>query len=228
MNKLAKLTIFAFLIFTSFATAQVQSQQQAHYLDVPGALPAIPEVDPPGGGGILEEPEADSIVFVVDRSCSMGWGSSSIEIPGIPHATPWQAAQYELARAVDNLDGEAEFCVVLFNHSFITWRSELQVASEGNKASAISWVNSQYATGGTTYVSPVNWAINIVGGGPPEVVMFLSDGAPNEGYSAVAAITAANGGKAVINTVAFGVAGAALQIMQDIAAQNGGECRAIP
>ena len=122
---------------------------------------------------------------------------------------------------------EAMFDVFLFNHSFTAWNPALQEATENNKQSANSWVGSQYATGGTTYTPPVTAAIN-VGQGPPEVVMFLSDGAPNEGYAAVGSITAANSGQCVINTVAFGVAGSALQIMQDIAAQNGGDCRIVP
>ena len=227
------ITILAALAFVfalpGFATAQAfPDPSTPHFLDVPGVLPDIPEVDPGGGGGILEDPEADSVVFVVDRSCSMGWGSSSIEIPGIPGATPWQAAQYELGRAIDNLDAEARFGVVLFNHTYIYWTGQMEDATEGNKAAARSWVQSQYATGGTTYTPPVSWGINQIGQGPPEVIMFLSDGAPNEGYSAVGLITAANGGQCVINTVAFGVAGYAMQIMQDIAAQNGGECRVVP
>lgn len=222
---------FAILLAIAFAllpgAALAQFAITEHYLDVPGELPDIPEVEPPGGGGILEEPDADSVVFVVDRSCSMGWGSSSIEIPGMPSATPWQAAQYELGRAVDNLDGDARFNCVLFNHTFIQWTGVLEDATESNKQSCNSWVQSQYATGGTTYTPPVSAGINI-GQGPPEVVMFLSDGAPNEGPSAVGSITATNAGRSVINTVAFGVAGLALSIMQDIAAQNGGECRVVP
>lgn len=198
-----------------------------HTLDVPGEVPEIPQTPPPDPGGALEPPEADSVVFVVDRSCSMGWGSSSIEVPGVPGATPWQAAQYELTRAVNNLDQEAEFGAILFNHSFTLWRSVLEPATSANKTACTGWVNSQYATGGTTYTPAVTAAINI-GGGPPEVIMFLSDGYPNEGYGAVGSITSANGGQCIINTVAFGVGGSALQLMQDIANQNGGSCRVIP
>jgi hypothetical protein len=198
------------------------------YLDVPGEQPEPPEIEPPGGEGILEEPDADSVVFVVDRSCSMGWGSTSIEVPGVPGATPWQAAQYELNRAIENLDGDSRFGVVLFNSSFTMWRGALEVADEGNKSAARGWVSGQSATGGTTYTPAVSSGINI-GAGPPEVVMFLSDGAPNEGYSAVASIAAANGGRCIINTVAFGVpaGGSAFQIMSDIASQNGGEMRIV-
>lgn len=198
-----------------------------HVLDVPGEVPEIPRSIIPQPGGHLEPPEADSVVFVVDRSCSMGWGASSIEVPGSPHATPWQAALYELRRAIMNLDVDATFGVVLFNHSHEMWLTYLVTATHANKASATAWSEARSASGGTTYVPPVSAAINI-GFGPPEVVMFLSDGAPSEGYAAVPAITAVNGGQCIINTVAFGVGGSALQIMQDIANQNGGSCRVIP
>jgi hypothetical protein len=198
-----------------------------NYLDCPGELPEIPEVEAPGGGGVLEQPDASSVVFVVDKSCSMGWGRSSLEVPGLPYASPWQAAQYELTRAVDNLDAQARFSANFFNHSFGWWRPSMQDATEANKSSARSWVQSTSYGGGTTYIPPTAAAVNI-GGGPPEVVMFLSDGVPSEGYGAVGGITAANGGRCVINTVAFGVRGSALQIMTDIATNNGGECRVVP
>jgi hypothetical protein len=221
------LTLLAAVSLLAGAVAQ-QPAPGDMTLDVPNGLPGIPAAEPPGGGGVMEPPEADSVVFVVDRSCSMGWGSASIPIPGNPGATPWQAAQYELNRAIENLDPETEFGVVLFNHSFMMWRPALEVADEANRSSARSWVSCQSATGGTTYTPPVASGINI-GAGPPEVVMFLSDGAPNEGYSAVSAITAMNAGQSMINTVGFGIPayGLAYQIMVDIAAQNAGEFRLV-
>ena len=221
------LTILATATLLAGAAAQ-QPALGTMTLDVPGPVPEIPEVEPPGGGGVLEPTDADSVVFVVDRSCSMGWGSASIPIPGNPGATPWEAAQYELNRAIENLDPDTQFGVVLFNHSFSMWRSALEIADEGNRSSARGWVSAQSSGGGTTYTPPVSSAINI-GAGPPEVVMFLSDGAPNEGYSAVSAITGMNAGRSLINTVGFGIPayGTAYQIMVDIAVQNSGEFRLV-
>lgn len=216
--------VVAILALVGAPPALAQGVTITETLDVP--LEQEPYPAPPGGGDPppLEPPPADSVVFVVDHSCSMGWGGSPIEVPGNPGATPWQAAQYELGRAVNGLDGNTRFSVVLFNHTFINWRPELVVADENNKAAAAGWVNGQYATGGTTYTPPVISGLGM-GGGPPEVIMFLSDGMPNEGYSAVGSITSANGGQSIINTVAFNIGGGAVQIMQDIAASNGGECR---
>jgi len=218
------LSLFSLISFDSFAGDPPRTTM---WLDVPGSLPSPPDADPPGGGGILEEPEATSIVFVLDRSGSMNAASITMEVPGIPSANRWQAVQYELGRAVDNLDPETIFSIVIFNHTYVMWRPMLVDATEANKDAAKGWVNSQQAQGGTSFVAPISAAIDI-DGGPPEVIMFLSDGAPNEGYAAVASVTAANGGRSVINTVAMGVVfGAALTIMQDIANQNGGECRVV-
>jgi hypothetical protein len=77
-----------------------------------------------------------SVVFVVDRSLGLGWGTSLLPVPGFPGATPWFGVQRAVTRALECLDPATRFGLVLFDQPLDVWRPDLVPATPANVAAA--------------------------------------------------------------------------------------------
>jgi len=99
---------------------------------------AIVEIKSVLGGAVTAPAGKGRVIgFVVDRSGSMD-------------GEKWIAARQALAAAISTLPEDAEFFVILGNndaHVLVP----LQKATKANKDSAVSWVKSQTASGGTYF-----------------------------------------------------------------------------
>lgn len=168
----------------------------------------------------------DSIIYVIDISGSMGWGTQSYTgLDGnTTSGTRLDRAKVELVRSIAALTDDFEFNVVAFDCSTTRWASSKQKATPENKASAQSWVMALQDQGAT-------------GTGPAtalgledkenKTVVLLSDGSPNCGASGTSGhlsmIQSANTQGAVIHTFGIGATGQFEQFLRDIASAAGGQ-----
>lgn len=153
----------------------------------PGTLPS-PQVSPP-----IEEipeppiffseviPATESIVYVLDYSQSM-----SVVFERIDYKTTrnrWEVVQIETIKSISNLAQNFKFNIVIFGTNkgcgVAVWQENMQVASDGMKASAAAWISSYTDVilyGGATPTAPgviVGLKMN------PESIVLLTDGQPS-------------------------------------------------
>jgi hypothetical protein len=136
---------------------------------------------------------ARRIVFVLDTSGSM-------EGPRL------QAAKHELAKAIDGLDEEVSFSIVIFNNLVTVWQRGLMPAKPSIKRAAAQFIYARRAGGQTAAYDALQAAFQF----DAEAVYFLSDGAPNVGKlvapaDIVAAVCRANRSRR-ISVYAIGIA----------------------
>lgn len=165
------------------------------------------------------DPSVESVVYVLDKSGSMG-------------GTPLNRVKAELVHGIRALKEEQKFGVIFYdNLAWPTMAGQAQVvtaqmqsgsfslmpATDTNKKNAENWLQQILGGGGTNPVPAMMMAI----GPKPELIMLLSDG---EFYpAAVTQITQENqrvrGSSGRIDCVGLGER---VQTLQDVAAQNGG------
>ena len=131
------------------------------------------EKGPPGGGqgiggrfrttvfGI--EGEGYKIVYVFDRSVSMGWRNALA------------AAKAQLLASLESLEKTHQFQIIFYNEepkpAPIGQPGKLVFATEQNKAMARKFVGSIIASGGTDHERPLVLAVKL----QPDVIFFLTD-----------------------------------------------------
>jgi hypothetical protein len=164
-----------------------------------------------------------SVVFVVDRSLGLGWGTSLLPVPGLPGATPWHGVQQAVTRALECLDPATRFGLVLFDQPLEVWQPDLVPATSANVAAASGWLSWQNPVGGITYPPAIGAALAL-GGGPPDQILLISSGDAYWGLAEVATVTTLVAGQCRVDTVVCKEPATPLgwQIMRDLAAQNGG------
>jgi hypothetical protein len=140
-------------------------------LDLPISLPLerkapVVETDPEDDLPVIfygeEVAHGDSIVFVIDRSCSMAY------------AGRMASAVRETSKAVADLHERLLFDVVSFDNRIDPFNGSLVRATEENKAAAVAWIGELFARGGTNTGAATVYALSM----EPDVVVLLSDGAP--------------------------------------------------
>jgi hypothetical protein len=128
---------------------------------------------------------AQSIVYVIDHSASMGLNGGLA------------AARKELTASLEMLPAGVRFQVIAYNRQVDQLPgSGFRVASRENRRQALDWINSLRAEGGTDATSALRRAI----GYHPDVIFFLSDGDGIE-YRQLRAVTRLNGGRTVIHAI---------------------------
>jgi hypothetical protein len=160
----------------------------------PTPTPPLPPAPVPDDGGDdpADEPppviygeeidtESDTIVYVIDISCSMDWDNQSYTTLDGGRATGNRMirAKTELSRSIVGLSRNFSFTVVAFDCGTRTWSPSLQPADDGNKASALAWVNGLQPTGATG-TGPAT-ALGLSLDRENSSVVLLTDGAPNCG-----------------------------------------------
>jgi hypothetical protein len=150
---------------------------------------AVPGSRGPGTTSFFQiTTQARTVVYVIDRSASMGLNGS------------WAAAKRELLASLQNLPADARFQVVLYNRSaeplHIEGTANLAPATRRNKQCVEELLDGLRAEGGTDHLSALKRALSL----RPEVIFFLTD-ADDFRSEHIRAITEINHGRAVIHTI---------------------------
>ncbi len=146
------------------------------------------------------------LVFVIDKSGSMS-------------GARFNAARAALTQTLRALPPETCFMVYFFDHGAEALPApDMLPATPENVASAMKWVDSRGASGGTNPSQALRWAFGL----KPDTVWLLSDG---EFDDQTGILRQLNPNRAVrINTIAFQDPSGAVQLKQ-IADENGGVYR---
>lgn len=158
--------------------------------------------------------EKASIVFVIDRSGSMG-------------GERLNKAKAELTKTLTDLDEAFEFSIVSYACDVDSFSPVLVKANEANKAAAIQWVQALRAFGGTTTGPAGAAGLKF----QSDKAIILTDGAPNCGAEVFdghrAMIRNANTGTSVD---VFGIAatGQFKAFCRIVALENGGSFYDVP
>jgi len=188
-----------------------------------------------GGGGLLDGPGAKTVptggrgrtsvyglsgegfkfIYVFDRSGSMG-GSGNKAL---------NAAKRELLRSLDELGPSHQFQIIFYNEDPTVMRigpaTNLMFADDANKRAALRFVESISADGATQHEPALVAALQFA----PDVVFFLTDADQPELSSAqLDRIQRLNDGRAVINTIEFGLGPKVRRrnFLDVVAEENGG------
>lgn len=152
--------------------------------------------------------EAHSIVYVVDRSISMGLNGALAIV------------KQELTASIAQLPSGAQFQVIVFNRSpkFLEPGGMLS-ASPAHKAKAIELLAELRAEGGTDHLPALQLALSL----EPEAMFFLTD-ASDLSANVARTITRNNHGRTVIHTIDFSAGSASMEML---AATNRGMYRTV-
>jgi len=195
-------------------------------IDLPIEKPkiqTIPEEKDPEGPEFYGEElgsDSDTLVFVVDCSCSM-YGSRIAK------------AKAEVAKAINSLSKNFKFSVVTYTCYIKVWQNKLMDATDANKSSAIGWVSGQQAASATDTGTGVKVALKL--DAKNKLVVLLTDGAPNclgSGYGNendhLSVILGANSQAAKIDVFAIQPWGSSMkQFCQNIAQKTGGKFKEV-
>jgi len=171
--------------------------------------------DLPGGGpvgslwGVGEGQRARSVVYVMDRSGSMG--------------DSFGLLQRELMRAVGSLESDQTFNVIWFNEGPAELLSEQMLSGTiENKRKAFGAIKRVYPSGRTEPVDAIRRGLEF----KPDVLFLLSDGDFGEDNAQIMRfIRQANADNGtIINTILFiyDTVGEGERVLRAIAEQNGG------
>ncbi|MFU7560946.1 VWA domain-containing protein [Roseiconus sp. JC912] len=166
---------------------------------------------------------AKRLLFVLDRSGSMNsvvYGQSRMD-----------KAKRELIAAIEGLDPECEFGIIVFDTAIRPWRSMLVEANEQNKRESINFVSKLSGGNRTNTYAALRNALEF--DSQLEAVFMLTDGQPTTGAlvnpsailldilrrNAVHNIT--------INTVAISVEPPMESFLRQLAEPSRGECRVV-
>ena len=159
---------------------------------------------------------AESVVFVVDRSASMGPSGS------------FSAAKHELLAAITALPPTTRFQVIVYNRAPTTLRInghvDLVPATEANKEAATQCLAELGTEGATDHVRALQAALQL----RPDAIYFVTD-ADDLRADQVRALTVLNHGRSSIHAIEF--AGERRQrersLLQVLAEQNQGQFRSV-
>ncbi|MBX3466646.1 MAG: VWA domain-containing protein [Planctomycetes bacterium] len=188
--------------------------------------------------------ETDTIVYVVDISCSMDWDNRSYTtLDGQTRTGNRMArAKVELSRSILGLSRNFTFTVIAYDCGTRTWSRQLKEANDSNKSSAVAWVNALQPTGATGTGPAVSLGLQV--SRENKSVVLLTDGAPNCGvpednnwynYSESAVLNAhrrmirnANSQGATINVFGIAASGTYRTFCQNVAADASGSYFDVP
>ena len=113
------------------------------------------------------------VIVVLDQSGSM-------------FGEKWEQARAAVRYVLDNLNAEDRFNVVVFSTGERVYASDLQSPSQAE--SAADWVDGLEAVGGTDIDGALDKALNMADSERATVLLFITDGVPTEGETAIDAI----------------------------------------
>ncbi len=175
--------------------------------------------------------ENDTIFYVIDQSCSMGWGHLPYTtLEGSTSVGPrMDRAKTELNRSISGLAGNFKFNIVSYDCATRQFANAMVEATEANKQMAAAWVNG-LTPAGATGTGPAT-ALSLSNKENLSVVL-LTDGAPNCGANGLGQhrimIINANTQGATINVFGIAASGAYRAFCQGVASDSGGSYFDVP
>lgn len=155
---------------------------------------------------------AHSIVFVLDRSASMGVDDRL------------SAARTQIAACLRDLPAGMRFQIVAYNRKsellILDGQTGMAALTEQARAEALGQLNDLIAEGGNDHLEALMMALHL----QPDAILLLTD-ADDLSPEQVRAVTNWNRGRCRISAVTFG--SAPRQAMQNLAANNRGVCKLI-
>jgi hypothetical protein len=229
-------------------SAPTNPNNASHEIDLPIGMShqvaVVPEEDPNPPIDEDDEPNLynedlptkdESIIYVLDISGSMDWGTSTFTgLDGNPTTgSKLDRAKVELIRSIQALSDNFLFNVFAFDCDIYRWSAARQRAVPAAKASAAGWVSSRRALGATGTGPAMAAAL---ADRDNHTCVLLTDGAPNcigDNWSATIndhrrMIRSSNLQQAVIHCFGIGAYGEFEQFCRDVAADNGGRYYAVP
>lgn len=239
-SRLALLIVLAALLGSSPPPAAAQS------FDLPvggGNIPAEDPADPPVEDAPPtfydeEIPDtSDSVIYVVDRSSSMLLPVSPFigeDGEVVTDGSRLDLVKAEIRRSIASLPDTFTFNIIIYCECIEAWRAARVPATPANKTAALGWVAAIEPWGWTNTGGAASTALDDRGN---EVVLLLSDGAPNFLDCAQSwigdydqhrrKIRDNNTQGAVIHTFGIGLDPDTRQFMIDVAHDAGGTFREI-
>lgn len=166
---------------------------------------------------------AKRLMFIIDHSGSMEEYSAGM--------TRLQRAKMELIRVITDLDPDTEFAIMFYETVVRTWREDLVIASDENKMEAIRFIKRlKFGDRTNTYTAlrdSIEYSEDL------EAVYLLTDGRPTEGPitappAIVQDILHRNRFRHLnFNTIGVSVSGPTETFLKTLAAESGGEFRAL-
>ncbi len=175
--------------------------------------------------------ESDSLFYVIDQSCSMGWDVQVYTLPdGTQASGPrMERAKAELIRSILGLSDNFEFNIVAYDCGTRQWSPDMQEANDANKQSAAAWANA-LQPGGATGTAPAT--AQALGAKENLAVVLLTDGAPNCGANGSSGhrsvIRNSNTQGATINVFGIAATGSYRAFCQGVASDSGGSYFDVP
>jgi hypothetical protein len=183
------------------------------------------DTPPPVIYGEELESENDTIFYVIDISCSMGWGDSSYMTPdGRPRrGSRLDRAKAEVIKSIMGLSNNMLFNIIAYDCGIRLWEDGMRPADNNYKASAISWLYALQAVGATGTGPAAAAALALKDN---MMVALVTDGCPNCGASGYEGhrrmISNSNTQGATINVFGIGANGEMRAFCQAIASDSGG------
>jgi hypothetical protein len=184
-------------------------------------LPRVTYAGPPASPGDASESgptflgvqiPAKSVVFVIDRSVSMGLTDGLRRV------------KQELTEKLDRLPAAARFQVIFYDTQVecltASDRDGLLANTEENRRLVRALTDSIRARSGTDHLKALLRALAL----RPEAVLFITD-ADDLGRQQVRSITDANAGKTTIHALQWGLTAAENESLKDLARLNRGSYR---
>lgn len=178
------------------------------------------------------ETQGDTLIYVLDVSCSMAWGVSQAyeTFDGqTAHGSKLDRAKAELEKSIRGLAPNFAFNIVAYSCNLLRWASSLQEASDPNKSAATAWARSLQATSSTATGPAVALALQ---DRTNFSVVLLTDGEPNCGADGCHGhrqmIAAANTHGATISVFGISASGGYRLFCQQVASDSGGTYMDIP
>ena len=194
-----------------------------------------PTPEPPSFGGNPISAPTNTLIYVIDISCSMIIPSRYLDENGnAVNGTRLDKAKMLTCLSIARLDETYKFNVVAYSCSMLVWRREgLAQATPENKVNAINWVRSMlYPNGGTGTGQGVITAL--VMDRNNRCIILLTDGSPSCGEPGnpievhKSMIRSNNTQNASIHVFGIGATGVFRQFCQDVAAGNCGQYYDMP
>jgi hypothetical protein len=187
--------------------------------------------------------ETDTIIYVLDISCSMDWDTQSYTTLDGSRSSGnrMERAKTELSRSVLGLSQNFSFTMIAYDCGTRQWSPSLREANDANKASALGWIRGLQPVGATG-TGPAT-ALGL-GNKENKSIVLLTDGAPNCGvpedndywnYSESAVMNGhrrmiqnANTQAATINVFGIAASGTYRSFCQNVAGDSGGSYFDVP
>ena len=158
--------------------------------------------------------QAKSVIYVIDRSASMGLNGS------------FDLAKQELIASLERLPAETQFQVIAYNRTAeplrIDGRSDLVLATGEHKKRVAELLGDLYAEGGTSHLPALMRAISL----KPEVIFFLTD-ADDLRPEQLRAVAMSNRERSVIHAVELGGRRRQDNLLRKLAEENHGVYRSV-